>query len=36
MRIMAAMPQFPRLRIKQTAKKDSRQINEMGAAAGVS
>jgi hypothetical protein len=26
---MAAMPQFPRLRIKQTAKKESRQINAM-------
>jgi hypothetical protein len=36
MRIMAAMPQFPRLRIKQTAKKDSRQINEMAPRAGIS
>jgi hypothetical protein len=36
MRIMAAMPQFSRMRIKQTAKKDSRQINEMARAPGIS
>jgi hypothetical protein len=36
MRIMATMPQFPRLRTKQTAKKDSRQINEMAPHAGIS
>ena len=35
-RIMAAMPQLPRLRIKQTAKKDSHYINEITAAAGIS
>jgi hypothetical protein len=35
-RIMAAMPQFPRPRIKQTAKKDSRHINGITAAAGIS
>jgi hypothetical protein len=33
---MAAMPQLPHLRIKQRAKKDSRQINEMAPAAGIS
>jgi hypothetical protein len=36
MRIMAAMPQFLRLRIKQTAKKDSREIKGMAAAGGIS
>jgi hypothetical protein len=29
---MAAMPQFSRLRIKQQAKKDSRQIRELASA----
>jgi hypothetical protein len=33
---MAAMPQFPRLRIKQTPKKESRPIKGMAAAAGFS
>jgi hypothetical protein len=36
MRIMAAMPQFLRPRIKQTAKKESCQINEMAPPAGIS
>jgi hypothetical protein len=35
-RIMAAMPHFLRLRIKQTAKKDSCHINGMAPAAGIS
>jgi hypothetical protein len=35
-RIMAALSQFPRLRIKQTAKKDSRQIRGMASAGGIS
>jgi hypothetical protein len=33
---MAVMPQFPPLRIKQTAKKDSRQIKGMAPADGIS
>jgi hypothetical protein len=36
MRIMAAMPQFPRRQIKQTAKKDSRPIKGMAPLAGIS
>jgi hypothetical protein len=35
-RTMAAMPQLPRLRIKQTAKKDSRHIKEITASDGIS
>jgi hypothetical protein len=36
MRIMAAMSQLSRLRIKRTPKKDSRYFNAMVPAAGIS
>jgi hypothetical protein len=32
---MAAMPQFQRARIKQTAKKESRRIRELALSGGI-